>query len=144
MAIHDPSPIGTSDQEHLRMARDHARRAAGPPRERTGAVAITADGKLFPGIAVRLETATGLSVCAEQIALCAARAATDATVVTLVLWVPAAAGAHPCGQCLQVWHELAPEAPLLLQRGTGTPQRFTIGELMPDAFVSFQPPAAGP
>jgi cytidine deaminase len=144
MTSNDRRPIDAAEQAHLRAAQRHARRAPGPPRERTGAIAVTADGQSFAGIAVRLETATGLSVCAEQVALCAARAGTEAPVVALLLWVPGAAGRHPCGQCLQIWHELAPEAGLVLQRGDETPQRFELAELMPDAFVDFRPPEQQP
>ncbi len=122
----------------LAEARRAARRACSPPREATGALAVTAEGARIPGTAVRLEIAAGLSICAEHAALCAARAAGDSPVQLLVLWIPAGAGAHPCGQCLQVWRELAPQAPMLFQRGDEEPRILELESLLPDAFSHFE------
>ncbi|MFH1143813.1 MAG: hypothetical protein V1774_04645 [Candidatus Eisenbacteria bacterium] len=122
----------------LDAARDAARRSTAPPAERTGALTVTRSGLRFPGTAVRLPTAAGLSICAEHVALCAARAATDDPVILIALWVPSAAGDHPCGHCLQVWHELARGAPLLFQRGDEEPRLVTLETLLPDAFSRFE------
>ena len=131
-------PLSSGNRELLAAAREAAGRALALPAERTGALAVTRGGARFPGAALRLPVAAGLSVCAEQVALWAARAAAAEPVVLLVLWIPAAAGDHPCGQCLQVWQELAPEAPLLLQRGDEQPRLLTLATLLPDGFWSFK------
>jgi len=122
----------------LDAARETARRSVAPPAERTGAVALTRGGERFPGATVRLPTAAGLSVCAEQVALWAAHAATEDPVELLVVWLPAAAGDHPCGQCLQIWLELARDARLLMQRGDEAPRILSLAALMPDAFLHFK------
>ena len=81
----------THDLAAIEEARMIAQRAAAPAAERSGAVAVTADGRRFPGITVRMRSAAGLSVCAERVAIYAARAATDAPIEELALWVPACA-----------------------------------------------------
>jgi len=136
-----PPPSAAHSAAYLAAAREAARRSTAPPREATGALAVTAGGATFAGTAVRLETAACLSICAEHAALCAARAATAAPVELLVLWVPPAAGAHPCGQCLQVWRELAADAPLLFQRGDEPARLLLLEGLLPDAFTHFEPGA---
>jgi cytidine deaminase len=136
--------ISSEDRERLAQARAVASRSQAPAPARSGALAVTADGSLFPGIALQLPVAAGLSVCAEQVALCGARAGSDAPVVGLYLWLPRAAGEHPCGRCLQVWRELAPACPALLQRGDDEPQWCELKTLLPDAFTQYeaQPPSA--
>ncbi len=134
-------PLTADELGLLAEARAVARRSLAPPREQAGAVALTAAGGRFPGVAVRLETAVGLSACAEQVALCAARAGGPAPIIAVALWLPAAAGEHPCGRCLQTWRELAPQAPMILQRGDDTPVRLGLDRLLPDPFTHFEPQA---
>ncbi len=122
----------------LADARAVAHRSSALPTERAGAIAVTRDGSRFPGIAVSIRTSPGLSVCAEQVAISAARAATTSPVRQIALWVPAGAADHPCGRCLQVWQELAPEAEFHLQRGDEPPVRLDRQALLPDAFHEFR------
>jgi cytidine deaminase len=130
-------PISPEDRAHLAQARAVASRSQAPALARAGALAVTADGGTFPGIALQLPVAIGLSVCAEQVALCSARAGSDSPVVALYLWLPRAAGEHPCGRCLQVWRELAPACPALLQRDDDEPQWCELDALLPDAFTQY-------
>lgn len=136
---------GVSDEERelLARARHLALHARGPARSHAGALARTRDGALFPGISVQLETAAGLSVCAEQVAMSAARAATSEPIVEIALWIPVAAGEHPCGRCRQVWQELAAGARFILQRGDGEPQVLDLAALLPDPFTHFDPQHPG-
>ena len=133
--------ITPAERELLDEARDIAGRSQAPAREKAGAFVLTRDGRRFPGITIRLDTAAGLSVCAEQVALCAAKAGSAAAIEKVILWIPAAAGAHPCGQCLQIWIELAPGARFLLQRGDDEPQLLDLQQLMPDPFRQFERPS---
>jgi len=126
-------PVTAQDREWLATARRLAHRSLAPPARCAGALARTASGG-HAGVAIELDTVPGLSVCAEQVALSAARAAGEADIRALYLWLPAAAGAHPCGRCLQVWRELAPQAPLWRQRGDGQPECLILAELLPDPF----------
>jgi cytidine deaminase len=118
-----------------------ARRSAGPPRERAGAIAVTRDGVSFPGVAVRIPGSPSLSVCAVPAALGAARAGSGEPVTTIALWIPATASEQPCGLCLQIWRELAPAARFLLQRESGEPQVLALAERLPDPFTHFEPTA---
>jgi cytidine deaminase len=124
-----------SDRERLKEARAVARRAQTPARDATGAIARTRDGLIFPGVSIRLETCAALSVCAEQVALSSAVAATDEPIEEIALWVPAGAGEHPCGHCLQVWLELAPQARFVFQRGEEEPRLLDLKTLLPDPFA---------
>lgn len=133
-----PDTTKPIDRNLLAEARTLARRSNAPGAERAAALAITADGERFPGVAIHLGAAAGLSACAEQVAICAARAASSAPIVTVVLWIPAAAGTHPCGRCLQTWLELARDARFVLQRGEAEPQDLDLLELLPDAFEDFR------
>lgn len=122
-------------------ARSIAHRSQAPQTERTGAIAVTQDGSRFPGVAIHLKAAAGLSACAEEVAICTARGATDSSIEQIALWVPELAGDHPCGKCLQLWRELAPEAGFFLQRGDAEPQELDLHRLLPDAFVQFKRPS---
>ncbi|MBM3316369.1 MAG: hypothetical protein FJY75_00810 [Candidatus Eisenbacteria bacterium] len=142
----EPRP-DAADLAGIDEARAAARRARAPAAERCGALAVTADGGRHPGTTIRLAGAAGLSACAEQIALSAARAAGASPIARLYLWVPAAAGAHPCGRCLQLWRELAPQARCLLQRGDAPPTELDLAALLPEPFTSYPsaaPPASDP
>ncbi|MBD3236352.1 MAG: tRNA dihydrouridine synthase DusB [Candidatus Eisenbacteria bacterium] len=126
-------------EAHLAAARAAARRAWAPPRERCGAVAISRAGERFCGATMQLAAPSGLSVCAEQVALCAARAAGAGEIACVCLWIGPAAGDHPCGTCRQIWLELAPRARWLLQRGDQPPQWLSLDRLLPDPFRDFSP-----
>jgi len=132
-----PHRCTAEDRAHLAAARATAGRAQAPPVGRCGAIAVTRDGRAHCGATMQLTGAPGLSACAEQIALSAARAAGDEPIERLYLWVPEIAPPHPCGRCLQVWRELAPEAPGLLQRGDGEPEPLDLDALLPDPFTRY-------
>lgn len=127
------------EQAFLHEARGLAQRSIGPAAQSAGALAITEDGERFPGVGIHLDNSGGLSVCAEQVAMSAARAGSRSPITFIALWVPPTALGHPCGPCRQIWLELAPSARLLLQRGGEAPVLLSAGTLMPDAFTSFEP-----
>ncbi len=129
--------IAPAELALLRAARAASHRAEVGAADRCGAVAETADGGRYPGASYHPPDGVGVGACAERVAAWAARAATAAPIVCLALWVPAAAGQHPCGSCLQVLRELAPGARLVTQRGDGPPHRLVLDELLPDAFASY-------
>lgn len=129
--------LGGGERALLEEARAIAQRSWAPPSERSGALVVTRDGARYPGVAIRLRSAAGLSACAEQVALSAARGASTSPIETIALWVPQLAGDHPCGKCLQIWLELAPTAHFLLQRGDQKPRLLHLDEQLPDAFTRF-------
>lgn len=128
----------------LQAARATSSRAEVVAPDRCGAMAETADGRRYPGASHHPPTCSGVGACAERVAVWTARAATEAPIVCVALWVPAGAGHHPCGACLQVLQELAPGARLVMQRGDSTPRRLDLAELLPDAFVSYLPEVPPP
>ncbi|MCK4303477.1 MAG: cytidine deaminase [Candidatus Eisenbacteria sp.] len=127
------------DRSPMDEARSLAHRSKAPPAECAGAIAVTRDGSRFPGVAIALSSAAGLSVCAERVAMSSARSATSSPIEEIALWIPKSAGDHPCGICLQIWLELAPKARFLLQRGEGEIQELDLKQLLPDAFTSYDP-----
>lgn len=131
-----PTP---QERAWLDAARATARRSIATPRESAGAIAVSGNGETFPGVAVQLPGSAGLSVCAEEVALCAARAAGATDITHLCLWVGPAAADHPCGACRQIWLELAPRARFLLQRGDAPPRLLSEAKLLPDPFSDFSP-----
>ncbi len=131
------------DQALLQEARALAQRSIGPAAQSAGAIAVTEDGARFPGVEIHLENSGTLSVCAEQVAMSAARASSRSSITTLALWIPPTARRHPCGPCRQIWLELAPGARFLLQRGDEAPVLLSPETLMPDAFTSFEPQEGG-
>lgn len=133
------SLLSAADRALLADARTLSRRSVGPTRERAGAIAVTRAGVAFPGVAVCLPASPALSVCAVPAALGAARAASPEPVTTIALWIPATASEQPCGLCLQVWQELAPEARFLFQREADEPQVIALAERLPDPFTRFEP-----
>ncbi len=129
--------LGPAEQSLLQAARATSYRAEVVTPDRCGAMAETADGGRYPGASLHPPDGAGASACAERVAVWTARAATAAPIIRLALWVPAGAGQHPCGTCLQVLQELAPGARLLMQRGDEPPRRLDLAELLPDSFVSY-------
>ncbi len=128
----------------LRAARRAAGRAQTPDGQRAGAAAETRDGQRFLGAAVGLPELAPLAVCAERVAVWAARAATEAPIERIAIWVEARSRAHPCGTCLQVLRELAPDARLWLQRGDRPAEEIDVESLLPDAFRTYVPAPTPP
>lgn len=141
MCADTPPPITRAEAGLLAEARALALASAAPREQQAGAVARTGDGETYPGVGVQLALNPQLSVSAEQAAIYAARAGSEAPIECIALWIAPRARHRPSGLSRQVWIELAPEAPLLLQRGDEPPVRLAPGEGLPDAFLRFEPHA---
>jgi cytidine deaminase len=126
-----------SGSELLALAREAATRAHCPySRFRVGAVAV-ADGFRFVGCNVE-NASSGLTVCAERVAIFAAVAAGHPAITRLAVACIDArdgdgpSGRMPCGACRQVMAELmAPDAVVEVDR-VG---RFIVAELFPCPFA---------
>ncbi len=135
----DHAPLGDDVIQLLQEARQRARSSSAPLGQQCAALARTRDGRTHPGLAVHVPGNPQLSVCAEQAAICAARAATAEPIDCIALWIAPNSPTRPTGSSRQIWLELAPHAPLIVQRGDAPPVRLLAGDSMPDAFVDFEP-----
>lgn len=130
------------DKHTLLHAAAQARLRAIAPysRFRVGATLATAHGVIIPG--ANVESASyGLTCCAERVALFRALTSGEKDFVALAVVAAVAGGPAPCGACRQLLAEYAAEAtiwtahPDHLEQG----REFTVRELLPAAFVGFQP-----
>ncbi|NPA91056.1 MAG: cytidine deaminase [Chloroflexi bacterium] len=96
-----------------------------------GAAVMLSDGTIVQGCNVE-NASYGLSVCAERVALWSAVAQGRRDFVGMALVV---ASGSPCGACRQVMSELCPpDMPVWVQTDDGEVRRYTVAELLPDAF----------
>ena len=99
-----------------------------------GAAIRTPSGKIYSGANVE-NSAFPLTRCAEQIAVGAMVTAGERAIAEVVIYTSASPPAPPCGACRQVLAEFAgPETPILCVNDRGEERRYTLGELLPEAF----------
>jgi len=99
-----------------------------------GAAIRTESGRIFTGANVE-NGALPLTRCAEQIAVGAMVTAGERAIAEVVVYTGASPPAAPCGACRQVVAEFAgPETPILCVNDRGEERRYTLGELLPEAF----------
>ena len=116
-----------------------ARQKAFAPFSRfmVGAALEAPDGTIVPGCNVE-SASYGLTMCAERVAIF--RGVTDGfrcfTRVAIV--TDTATPTPPCGACRQLLWEFAPNAEVVLSNLTGTVVRYTMRDLLPDAFDAKQ------
>ena len=96
-----------------------------------GAAVRTASGKVYTGSNVE-NASSGLTVCAERVAIWQAVAAGERAFTTLA--VVTAPGATPCGACRQVLIEFVAELPILVADTAGHAWLTDLQTLLPDAF----------
>ncbi|MDT0631193.1 cytidine deaminase [Rubrivirga sp. S365] len=99
-----------------------------------GAAVEDGEGQLVVGANVELDGDWSRGLCAERTALVAARAAGLGPVRRLYVACVRAPGGTPCGGCRQVIAELAPDAEVVVWRGTDPPEVTTPAALLPAAF----------
>jgi cytidine deaminase len=97
-----------------------------------GAALLMASGKVYE--AVNVENAVyPLSLCAERAAI--AKAVSEGEREVVAVAVATSNGGTPCGACRQVLAEFGVDARVLIADGEGhLLQRFTVRELLPEAF----------
>jgi len=100
-----------------------------------GAAVRCRDGNLFVGCNVEISS-YGLTMCAERVALFAARAAGARELEALAVVGPGAGDTPtpPCGACRQVIWDLAPDIDIYLATPEGAVETRKAEELLPDPF----------
>lgn len=128
-------PAPPDDAAGLAAALDAARAAVVPASAfPVGAVAVDAAGRAVRGANVEFASDWTRGLCAERVALVAARAAGIGPVVRLYVACTKAPGGSPCGACRQVISDLAPGATVVLWNGDAAPIVTTAEALLPGAF----------
>lgn len=103
-----------------------------------GAALLTRSGKIFRG--ANVESASyGLTCCAERVALFKALTEGEREFSALAVVAELEGGVVPCGACRQLLAEYAPQAVVFVAdtRRPRRARRFTVGELLPKAFLKF-------
>jgi cytidine deaminase len=120
----------------LALARESLERSYAPySRFHVAAAVIDDRGRVFTGVNVE-NVSYGLSMCAERVAIFAAIAAGAHRITALAVVSSGAEVLSPCGACRQVIAEFAaPEVPVYCET-SGEPRRWTVAELLPNAFAA--------
>lgn len=127
---------GNADLALLTRAREALKHAYAPYSQfRVGSAVQTADGTVFTGANVE-NASYGLTVCAERNAIFQAVCQGHTRIARLALSTEQAptvpAEGMPCGACRQVMAEFMAQDAVVDVDHVG---RFTVRELMPNAFV---------
>lgn len=97
-----------------------------------GAAVEMADGRIFTGANVE-NIAYPQSICAERVAI--VKAISEGARELRSVAVVSESGASPCGGCRSVMAEFGhPDTEVIIANLEGTVRRFTLGELLPEAF----------
>ena len=125
------------DQRKLVEAATRARSRAHAPYSsfKVGAAALDADLRQHYGCNVEISS-YGLTLCAERVALFAARAAGNAPVTALAVVGPGHGSqpTPPCGACRQVIWDLAGDIPVLMATLNGHVEIWRASRLLPAPF----------
>lgn len=100
---------------------------------RVGAALITAGGDLFTGSNVE-NSSYGMTVCAERIAMFKAVNEGHREFTQLLVVTDTPEPAPPCGACLQVMMEFAPQLQVHLANLKGKVITYRLAELLPVGF----------
>ena len=122
------------DSELIKKAKRARGRAYAPySKFKVGAALLTKSGKVYTGANVE-NAAYGLTVCAERVALFKAVTNGDRKFVKIAVVVDKDEPVAPCGACRQVLSEFASDLRIICANLDGKTQRYTLRELLPEAF----------
>jgi len=121
----------------LAAAMDSRQRAYAPYSEyHVGAAVMGGSGKVYLGCNVE-NASYGLTICAERVAICKAISEGEDEIRAVVIAVEDDEVPRPCGACLQVMAEFAPEdepVPIMTAAGDGTYDLYMLDDYLPMPF----------
>ena len=134
-----PIPTSADLRRLLARARKASLKAYAPYSGiRVGAAARAAGGKVYTGCNVE-NSSSGLTVCAERVAVQNAVSAGEEKIVAVAVFSPDMSSITPCGACRQVMAEFAgPAKPglLVIMQGKNGPKTVPLPDLLPEEFNS--------
>jgi cytidine deaminase len=127
------------NQRALLAAATKARKRAIAPYSsfKVGAALLTRSGEIFTGANVE-SVSYSLTCCAERVALFKALTEGKSDFVAMAIVADLPGGPTPCGACRQLLAEYAPAARVWAAnpRRPGAAREFSVGDLLPSAFLS--------
>jgi cytidine deaminase len=124
-----------TDEELVERAKQ-ARHAAHAPYSNfeVGAAILASDGRVFTGCNIE-NSAYGLTMCAERVAIFKAVSEGSHEFLKVAVVADHENLTPPCGCCRQmIWEFAADETEVILANLSGDVQKFEIKELLPEAF----------
>ena len=108
------------------------------------AAVVDEEGRIHVGVNVE-NASLGLTICAERAAIAAMVAAGGRRPRCIAIVSDTPAPLPPCGACRQVIAEFADPSTPIVSRSTvtGETRRWTLGELLPEAFTPSHLPRGG-
>ncbi|MGB8657125.1 MAG: cytidine deaminase [Candidatus Zixiibacteriota bacterium] len=123
-----------TESELIKKAKDARLKAYAPYSHfKVGAALLTKTGKVHTGTNVENST-FGLTVCAERVAVFKAINKGDRDFVKIAVVADKNPPITPCGACRQVLAEFANDLEIVCANLKGRVERYTLKELLPDAF----------
>ena len=104
---------------------------------RVGAALLADDGTIVTGCNVE-SASYGLTICAERVAVVKGVSEGYTRFTRVAVVADTERPTPPCGACRQLLWEFAPDAEVVLANLAGVVVRYTMRELLPDAFDANQ------
>lgn len=104
---------------------------------KVGAVVLSASGKVYSGCNVE-NASYGLTICAERVAIAKAVSEGETTILAVAIVAGEHNPASPCGACLQVMAEFAPDAEpltIITSSSDGAVKVRELSDYLPDPFT---------
>jgi len=122
------------ETELIKKAKEASKKAYAPySKFKVGAALLTESGKVYTGANVE-NSAYGLTVCAERVAVFKAVNNGDKDFVKIVVVADKNPPITPCGACRQVLSEFVRDLEVVCVNLKGKVDRYSLKELLPEAF----------
>lgn len=126
-----------TDAELLESARAASKHAYAPYSDlHVGAVAVGADGALYPGANVE-NAAYPSTLCAEAVAIGHAIASGERGLLVVAVISPDLKSIYPCGQCRQRMAEFDVQR-IVVEGSDGAPVSLALDDLLPGSFTDWR------